>query len=107
MNETAHESTGAAAERLARLADGYPTALGELLRDGVPGSVRGATLARGGLYYAALAGLLAAVRDGGTPLVRARPRGPPRPADDVGDLLTTSVGLLRRRRQLQRRQRVA
>ncbi|WP_345604099.1 methyltransferase [Pseudonocardia adelaidensis] len=43
------------------------TATGELLRDGVEGSQRGAVLARGGLYYGALAGLLDAVRDGGVP----------------------------------------
>lgn len=41
--------------------------VGELLRDDVPGSQRGAVLARGGLYYAALAGLLAATRSGATP----------------------------------------
>jgi hypothetical protein len=46
------------------------TATGELLREGVEGSQRGAVLARGGLYYGALAGLLDAVRDGGTPFER-------------------------------------
>jgi hypothetical protein len=43
------------------------TDLGSCLRDGVPGSMRGATLARGDLYYKAAAGFLDAVRDGGTP----------------------------------------
>jgi hypothetical protein len=43
------------------------TPTGELLVDGAPGSQRGAVLARGTLYYAALAELLPAVRDGGTP----------------------------------------
>jgi len=38
--------------------------LGELLRDGVPGSQRGPILARGEIYYAAAAGLLAAATDG-------------------------------------------
>jgi hypothetical protein len=42
------------------------TALGEGLRDGVPGSLRGAALARGELYWSAAAGLLRAVTDGGT-----------------------------------------
>jgi hypothetical protein len=46
------------------------TATGDLLREGVEGSQRGAVLARGGLYYGALAGLLDAVRDGGTPFER-------------------------------------
>ncbi|TQM37430.1 methyltransferase [Pseudonocardia cypriaca] len=46
------------------------TATSELLREGVEGSQRGAVLARGGLYYGALAGLLDAVRDGGTPFER-------------------------------------
>jgi hypothetical protein len=46
------------------------TGAGELLCDGVPGSQRGAVLARGGLYYGALAGLLDAVRDGGVPFER-------------------------------------
>jgi len=40
------------------------TALGELLRSGVPGSLRGAVVARGELYYGATAGLLDAVRAG-------------------------------------------
>jgi hypothetical protein len=39
------------------------TPTGELLREGVEGSQLGAVLARGGLYYGALAGLLDAVRD--------------------------------------------
>src|SRR5262245_34757877 len=34
------------------------TALGNCLRDGVPGSLRGAILARGDLYFRAAAGLL-------------------------------------------------
>jgi hypothetical protein len=42
------------------------TPVGELLRDGVPGSMRGAVLARGRLYYEMLAGLLDAVREGGS-----------------------------------------
>lgn len=42
------------------------TATGELLRTGVPGSLRDAVLVRGDLYAAAAAGLLAAVRTGGT-----------------------------------------
>ena len=42
------------------------TALGERLRDGVPGSLRGAALARGELYWSAAAGLLRAVTEGGT-----------------------------------------
>lgn len=42
------------------------TPAGALLRDGVPGSVRGAVLARGDLYYRAAAGLLDAVRGGGS-----------------------------------------
>jgi hypothetical protein len=46
------------------------TAMGQLLRDGVAGSQRGAILARGGLYYGALAGLLDVVRDGGVPFER-------------------------------------
>lgn len=46
------------------------TATGELLREGVEGSQRGAVLARGGLYYGALAGLLDAVRESGTPFER-------------------------------------
>ncbi len=43
------------------------TAIGDRLREGVPGSLRGAVLARGRLYYAAAAGLLEATRHGGTP----------------------------------------
>jgi hypothetical protein len=42
------------------------TALGEGLRDGVPGSLRGAALARGELYWAGVGGLLRAVTEGGT-----------------------------------------
>jgi hypothetical protein len=42
------------------------TALGEGLREGVPGSVRGAALARGELYWSAAAGLLRAATEGGT-----------------------------------------
>jgi O-methyltransferase/methyltransferase family protein len=42
------------------------TALGEGLRDGVPGSLRGAVLARGELYWSAAAGMLRASTDGGT-----------------------------------------
>lgn len=43
------------------------TAVGELLRSDHPGSMRGAVLVRGRLYYDALAGLVRAVREGGTP----------------------------------------
>jgi hypothetical protein len=50
------------------------TATGQLLREGVEGSQRGAVLARGGLYYGALAGLLDAVRDGGVPFERVHGR---------------------------------
>jgi hypothetical protein len=50
------------------------TATGELLREGVEGSQLGAVLARGGLYYGALAGLLDAVRDGGVPFERVHGR---------------------------------
>jgi hypothetical protein len=50
------------------------TPTGELLRDGVDGSQRGAVLARGGLYYGAQAGLLDAVRDGGVPFERVHDR---------------------------------
>ena len=42
------------------------TALGEGLRDGVPGSQRGAILARGEVYWSAAAGLLRAATEGGT-----------------------------------------
>ena len=41
------------------------TALGACLRGGVPGSLRGAIVARGDLYFRAAAGLLDAVREGG------------------------------------------
>ena len=43
------------------------TPMGTLLRPGVPGSLHGAVLARGGLYSGASAGLLDAVRHGGIP----------------------------------------
>jgi hypothetical protein len=46
------------------------TAMGESLRDGVPGSLRGPVIARGELYYQAAAGLLRAVVDGGTAFER-------------------------------------
>jgi hypothetical protein len=46
------------------------TPVGALLVDGAPGSLRGAVLARGRLYYAAFGGLLDAVRDGTTPFER-------------------------------------
>jgi SAM-dependent methyltransferase len=51
------------------------TPVGELLRAAVPGSLRGAVAARGGLYYRPAAGLLTALREGGTPfeLVEGRP----------------------------------
>jgi hypothetical protein len=42
------------------------TALGEGLRDGVTGSLRGAAVARGELYWSAAAGLLRAATEGGT-----------------------------------------
>jgi hypothetical protein len=42
------------------------TAVGEGLRDGVPGSLRGAALARGEVYWSAAAGLLRAATEGGT-----------------------------------------
>jgi O-methyltransferase domain/Dimerisation domain len=41
------------------------TPLGEWLREGVPGSLRGPIMVRGDLYYGAAAGLLATVVDGG------------------------------------------
>src|SRR5690606_13327982 len=40
---------------------------GELLRADAPGSVRGAVLVRGDLYYHAAAGILPALQGGGTP----------------------------------------
>jgi hypothetical protein len=43
------------------------TPVGERLRDGVPGSLRGAVLARGELYFSAGGRLLQAARDGGVP----------------------------------------
>jgi hypothetical protein len=43
------------------------TPAGELLRDGVPGSLRGAVLARGGLYHDAAGRMLAGVRGEGVP----------------------------------------
>jgi hypothetical protein len=43
------------------------TAVGALLDGAHPSSMRGAVAARGGLYYAALSGLLEATRTGGTP----------------------------------------
>ena len=67
----------AAEEVLDELPDGRfaLTPVWELLRAGVPGSLRSAVAARGGLYYRSAAGLLAAVREGGTPfeLVEGRP----------------------------------
>jgi precorrin-6B methylase 2 len=45
--------------------------LGPYLRDGVPGSQRGAVLARGGLYFAAAATLLDAATAGANPFERA------------------------------------
>jgi hypothetical protein len=48
------------------------TPSGALLQDSVPGSLRGAVLARGGLYYQVAAGLLDAVRKGGSAFERAR-----------------------------------
>ena len=46
------------------------TPLGTCLRGDVPGSMRGAILARGDVYYAATAGLLDAVRHGGSAFER-------------------------------------
>src|SRR5262249_6671868 len=46
------------------------TALGACLRGDAPGSQRGAILARGGLYYGPTAGLLDAIRHGGTAFER-------------------------------------
>jgi len=48
------------------------TALGTCLRGDVPGSQRGAIIARGDVYYGATAGLLAAVRQGGTAFEHVR-----------------------------------
>jgi hypothetical protein len=42
------------------------TEVGECLRGDLPGSIRGPTLVRAELYYRAAAGMLAAVRHGGT-----------------------------------------
>ena len=58
----------AAEEVLDELPDGRfgLTATGQLLRAGVPGSLRGSVTARAQLYYAAAAGLPEAVRSGGT-----------------------------------------
>lgn len=50
------------------------TATGQLLREGVEGSQLGAVLARGSLYYGAMAGLLDAVRHGGVPFERVHGR---------------------------------
>jgi hypothetical protein len=61
---------GLAAEQvLDELPDGRfaLTPAGALLAADAPGSMRGAVLARGRLYYGAVVGLLDAVRDGGTP----------------------------------------
>ncbi|MGY1634858.1 methyltransferase [Geodermatophilus sp. SYSU D01186] len=67
----------AAEEVLGELPDGRFALgeTGELLQDGVPGSLRGAVTARAELYYRAAAGLLEAVRTGGTPfdVVHGRP----------------------------------
>ena len=66
----------AAEEVLDELPDGRfgLSPVGELLRPGVPGSLQGTVAARGGLYYRPAAGLLAAVRDGGTPFELAEGR---------------------------------
>lgn len=61
---------GLAAEQvLDELPDGRfsLTAVGALLVEGAPGSLRGPVLARGRIYFPALVGLLDAVRAGGTP----------------------------------------
>jgi predicted O-methyltransferase YrrM len=42
------------------------TAIGECLRDGVPGSLRGQLIARGDVYWQAAAGMLRTATDGGT-----------------------------------------
>ncbi|HWT22348.1 MAG TPA: methyltransferase [Solirubrobacteraceae bacterium] len=47
------------------------TPLGEALREDRPGSWRGAARLRGGIYYRATGGLLAAVREGGSAFERA------------------------------------
>jgi SAM-dependent methyltransferase len=68
---------GLAAEAvLEELTDGRfaLTAMGELLRAGTPGSLRGTVAARGELYYGAGAGLLEAVHRGGTPFERVHGR---------------------------------
>src|SRR5689334_6981772 len=51
------------------------TALGALLTPDAPGSLRGAVGARGDVYYQATAGLVDALRGGGTPyeIVHGRP----------------------------------
>jgi hypothetical protein len=51
------------------------TALGECLRADAPGSLRGAIVARGDVYYAAAAGLLDAVRHGGSAFERVHGQG--------------------------------
>ncbi|MGD9890938.1 MAG: methyltransferase [Dehalococcoidia bacterium] len=48
------------------------TPSGALLQDGVPGSLRGAVLARGGLYYEVAGGLLDALREGGSAFEQIR-----------------------------------
>ncbi len=67
----------AAEEVLDELPDGRfaLTPVGQLLRAGVPGSLRGSVTARARLYHAAAAGLVDAVRQGGTPfeIVHGRP----------------------------------
>ena len=47
------------------------TEVGAALRDGVPGSMRGPAIVRGGLYFPAAAGLFEAVVDGSTAFERA------------------------------------
>jgi hypothetical protein len=66
----------AAEDVLEELADGRfaLTAMGELLRAGTPGSLRGTVVARGEVYYGAIAGLLDTVRQGGTPFERVNGR---------------------------------
>ena len=66
----------AAEDVLEELTDGRfaLTAMGELLRAGTPGSLRGAVVARGEVYYGAGAGLLDTVRQGGTPFERVHGR---------------------------------
>jgi hypothetical protein len=66
----------AAEDVLEECADGRfaLTAMGQMLRSGVPGSLRGTVVARGEVYFGAIAGLLDTVRGGGTPFERVHGR---------------------------------